>query len=206
MPNSLRRDVVDIWRVDLESIAPCEYSLAEDECARKFRREIDRQRFLASRTALRRILASYLQVAPQKIAFSYNACGKPFVENSEWQFNVSHCESVALIAMTRDIAVGVDIEKVSEARARRMENLLSPEDVGEGFSTREICERWVRLEALIKARGEGLSVPLPPMRVLESGYSAQALVFSDDFVGALAIAGENAGEIRWRDYASGLSL
>lgn len=211
MPRSLRSNVgvkIDIWRVALDKAAPCEYSLSDDERekTRRFRREIDAKRFVAARSALRQILANYLRCEPHEIRFSYNENGKPFVENCDWHFNLSHCEDLALIAVCEKFSVGIDLEKVDENRARRMKKMLSADDVNADLTSREICERWVKTEALIKARGEGLSVPLPELRVLECGYKVELLELRKDFVGVLAIQGEAIIAIHWRNYEELVSL
>jgi 4'-phosphopantetheinyl transferase len=84
------------------------------------------------------------------------------------RFNVSHCDSWALIAVTLEDRVGIDIERLRplddlENVARscfselELETLLS---VPANQRTEAFFNCWTRKEAFIKAWGDGLSYPL----------------------------------------------
>src|SRR5437899_88087 len=87
--------------------------LAADEQTRaqRFHFDKDRSHFIASHGVLRKILSGYLNIAPQKLNFTYNEFGKPFlIDHPELQFNLSHSENIALVAITLNYLIGVDIE------------------------------------------------------------------------------------------------
>jgi len=77
-PLLLPEDEVHLWRVDLEAIGADESRwqrvLSSDELTRaaRFHFSRDRQRFIASRALLRRVLASYLATDPTGLSFSYS--------------------------------------------------------------------------------------------------------------------------------------
>lgn len=84
MPNwTLTGNQVDIWKIPLECqnlpIQQCRqlFSLDEAERADRFNFEKHRRRFIATRAALRQILARYLGLAPQALTFCYGPKGKP---------------------------------------------------------------------------------------------------------------------------------
>ena len=163
---------VDIWRIRLDVQGEGQdlrglLSPEEIQRADQFHFENGRRRFIRARAAMRRILGGYIGIAPRKIAFSYGAVGKPELaaglEKFGIRFNLSHSGELALLAVTRGLAVGVDVE------------LVNPE-----FAGREIAERcfsanearyllalpvgdradaffsiWTRKEAYIKALGAG---------------------------------------------------
>ena len=183
MNNLLPENQVDIWRIDLSAHADevdgYRRLLSSDEIERadRFHFERHRRRFTLARAALREILGRYANIAPGELVFSYGEKGKPSLASGQieqaLQFNLSHSDEVALLAVAQTLIVGVDIE------------LVNPE-----FATEEIAERffsaaevdclqrlpsgqradaffscWTRKEAYIKALGEGLSVPLDSFEV-----------------------------------------
>ena len=115
-------DRVDVWKVWLDSTDLSGQALPgilapdEVERARRFHFDRDRIRFTACRTALRTILARYLQMSAVEIRFRYERNGKLEIaemQNSDGlRFNLSHSSGLAVIAVSSGRAVGVDIEKV----------------------------------------------------------------------------------------------
>jgi 4'-phosphopantetheinyl transferase len=164
-----------LWKIDLrcESTPEMNASLSRDEHDRaaRFHFEKDRQRFLIVHASLRMILSRYLDVAPASLEFAQTEYGKPFLINAEasgFHFNLSHSEDLALVSVTREREVGVDIEfmRSNSATIDVAEHFFSvaevytltgldPECRAQGFFN---C--WTRKEAYIKARGEGLSLAL----------------------------------------------
>ena len=123
-------------------------------------------------------------LALQEISFQYTEYGKPFLGNSDLQFNVSHTEGLALLAFVRRRGVGIDVEKVrAQTDVRQLaERFFS---VHERSSLRELAgdelhaaffRCWTRKEAYIKAKGEGLSLPLHQFDVSIEPNPEQALI------------------------------
>jgi 4'-phosphopantetheinyl transferase len=153
---------------------------AEQERAGRFRFEADRNRFVAARSALRSILAARTGATPQSLMLRAGEHGKPALEDAAWEFNVSHSGACVLIGVCREVACGVDIE-VSDKRR-------SEEDIAERFfSAREVewmrkhprgfFRLWTAKEAVIKAVGRGLSVPLPDVDVTDVVAGRNSSIF-----------------------------
>jgi 4'-phosphopantetheinyl transferase len=143
-------------------------TLSPDEAGRaaRFHFEIDRQRFVVCRTALREILGEALGIAPGEVTFSYGAHGKPaLAQETGVRFNVAHAGGRALIALSEDgRELGVDLEEVRPERATddvaravftesERAQLVGPERVERFF------QLWTRKEAYLKAIGEGFASP-----------------------------------------------
>src|SRR5580704_12029589 len=177
-PLSLPEDEVQLWRIDLEAVGADESrwrkTLSPDELDRasRFHFPRDRQRFAASRSQLRILLAGYLGIDPAAVSFSYSEKGKPSLgaahAGSNLQFNISHSGGVTLLAFARGREIGVDVEQLRsdfevEAIARRF---FSPSEQRQlaalpaEKSVDAFFRCWTRKEAYIKAIGDGLSLPL----------------------------------------------
>ncbi|HQV93618.1 MAG TPA: 4'-phosphopantetheinyl transferase superfamily protein [Anaerolineales bacterium] len=170
----LQSSQVDVWRVRLDvkpdSIQQLRATLSVDEIARasRFHFDKDQHSYIVAHASLRDVLSRYLQFETHHLKFSVNQYGKPFLPEHDIEFNLSHAGDFALIAVTRERQVGVDVELVRtdieiESLASRFFSsselselmALSPEQRVLGFFN---C--WTRKEAYIKARGLGLSLPL----------------------------------------------
>ena len=168
---------VHVWRAQLElpssQVQRLRGILTDDELdrANRFSFEIDRQRFIAARGTLRSILSCYITIYPSHLRFYYNQYGKPFLapEFSSYllNFNLSHSGSMALYAITRNMEIGVDVERVRsdfeyEEIAKRFFSVnevailrtIPTEKKLEAFYN---C--WTRKEAYIKAHGKGFVPP-----------------------------------------------
>src|SRR5436190_145117 len=78
-----------------------------------FRFTADRERFCKSRLLVRCVLGRYLDLDPKAVVFVQGLNGKPLIDDlrgSGIQFNLTHCQSVALIAVTVGQSIGIDVE------------------------------------------------------------------------------------------------
>lgn len=200
-PDTVRlgSDEVHVWcaALDLEasSVRNLQRTLSADERARAERFYFckDRERFIVARGLLRVILGCYLDMEPGQLRFCYRPHGKPTLAKGsgmgELRFNLSHSHGFALYAIARGREVGVDLE--------RLRPHLEDEQIAERFfSPREIAALralppnmrleaffncWTRKEAFIKARGEGLTLPLDQFDVsLAPGEPAAFLSINGD--------------------------
>jgi 4'-phosphopantetheinyl transferase len=156
-----------------------ETTLAPDELARANRFHFQRHRnsFIATRGVLRDLLGRYLDRSPAELEFDYSPRGKPSLQATPLgrsvSFNVSHSHGLALLAFAPGCHVGVDVELIRRdfACEEIAKRYFSPQEVtelealptslqAEGFF---LC--WTRKEAYIKARGEGLHIPLDSFHV-----------------------------------------
>jgi 4'-phosphopantetheinyl transferase len=207
---------VHVWRIQLprdgelsDGFTSC---LSSEEAARaaRFIFERDRASYTVAHTALRQILARYIDQAPSEIAIHATENGKPYsADYPEIRFNLSHSGAWALVAVARGRELGVDIEHMRRKRASEgiAERFFAPAEV------RELMEMtperraasffacWSRKEAYIKARGEGLRIPLESFEVSlgeeailrkaadRERWSMCALDAPEDYAAALVVEG-----------------
>ena len=168
--------VARVWHWPLNAsaleVADLRKLLSPDELERAERYRFDQHRneFILSRAVLRMVLASYTAQSPESLSFDYSAQGKPALKNGppDLRFNVSHTEGLAVLALVREREIGVDAEKIrpqpdAQKLAKRFfsarEQLFLGKLSGDELQ-RAFFRCWTRKEAYIKAKGEGLSIPL----------------------------------------------
>jgi 4'-phosphopantetheinyl transferase len=182
---------VHVWHADLDTYPADGFLplLSEDEVsrARRFHFSKDRNHFIVARGLLRKLLGDYLNIEPARLRFAYAEKGKPALEDSQrslLSFNLAHSHGKAIYAFSRGRAVGVDLEFVREdvAGDKIAERFFSPFEIAALKAlTPELREQaffdcWTRKEAYIKARGDGLSMPLDEFDVsLAPGEEAALL-------------------------------
>ncbi|HKP50189.1 MAG TPA: 4'-phosphopantetheinyl transferase superfamily protein, partial [Gemmatimonadales bacterium] len=127
------------------------------------------RRFTAGRGLLRQILASYLDLTPNRVRFGYTGNGKPhLLAHTELRFNVSHSAETLVVAVACRRQLGVDVEvlplDVAEAGVADLvfcdsERAALEETDATGYS-RMFARLWTRKEAYIKADGRGMTLQL----------------------------------------------
>jgi 4'-phosphopantetheinyl transferase len=187
----LASDEVHSWSASLdvppETSARLYATLTCDERNRssRFRFKRDQQRFIVAHGVLRDVLGRYLRTNPGEITFSYNAFGKPELSPvfcSRLKFNLSHSAGLALIAIAADSNVGVDLECIGVQSdyaevARRFFSAVEIDHLHalpSHLYAEAFFNCWTKKEAYLKARGEGLSIPLNSFSVPLTTYPAHA--------------------------------
>ena len=136
-------------------------------CANRFHFPRHHRRFIVARAMMRTILANYLNEKPEQLDFSYNQHGKPLINHPHRiEFNLSHSDDLALLAIGQYFPLGVDLEYFS---ARPYEgigkNLFSIAEINElsrqpnSLKSLVFFHIWAQKEAFIKACGMGLAYP-----------------------------------------------
>jgi 4'-phosphopantetheinyl transferase len=232
---SLDWDSVHVWAVSLQvsddtlSRLATMLVSAERRRAESFHFDRDRNRFIAGRGMLRTLLGRYLHAQPEAIWLEYGPNGKPLLAGrfarSGLQFNLTHCEDLALLAVARGRVVGVDLERIRTLNgAQEMAAFFcSPRENAE-FQSLPPGERdaaffriWTRKEAWLKATAKGIGQSLEKVEVsfqageaarfihlpeeagtLASGWNLRELTPAPGFVAALAMPGETARLSCWK--------
>ena len=196
---------VQIWctRVNEAAVASAAILLNEEERARmeRMRLGIARHEFVVGRAMLRVLAGAASACGPREVTIGVGEHGKPRVEGVE--FSVAHSHGLVVLAVCREAAVGVDVEW-AEREIEALEiarSTFAPgevkriEQAAEGAErARAFFEVWTRKEAIVKAHGQGLTIPLESFEATE-GEQEQAveLVVKGD-ARLLYVCGIDVGE------------
>lgn len=187
---------VHLWAANLDLPAAAsslvQPPLSDDEIvrAKRFRFERDRKVFAITRLALRRVIARYVPFSPEQIQFSYQRNGKPQIAVAQNQiglnFNISHSEKLAIIAVSLGRRIGIDVERYrtiefleiasryfSDCEYREL-SMLPQDELRNSFFA-----YWTRKEALLKAIGKGIGTLLPQVLVTAGHFDVPELRRSD---------------------------
>lgn len=216
----LEVQTIHLWWISLdlteEDLQTCIALLSESEKikADRFKFPQHQRRYQAVHGILRIILGRYLNLDPAQINFTHSDRGKPYLTEDcnplNLQFNLSHSENMAIVGISRDRRIGVDLEKM-----RSMENSLQLAkrffcDSEYALLTQTIPKKrdklffqlWTAKEAYLKATGEGISgglnqveIALNPLRLINfpNWYLQSFESNLDDehnYLSAIALEGE----------------
>ncbi|WP_299136672.1 4'-phosphopantetheinyl transferase superfamily protein [uncultured Tenacibaculum sp.] len=135
----------------------------------KFRRWQDAYTYLYGKLLLKK---SMLQFGYDNSLESIKTTehGKPYFENTSFSFNISHSEEYVVCAISNDekVNLGIDIEKVKPIKLDGFSAVFSPEEKREIDSYNKFYTCWTRKEAIVKADGRGLTIPLNTINTLSS--------------------------------------
>jgi 4'-phosphopantetheinyl transferase len=233
----LRDDECHVWWADLTHCAAWHTRLldaTESARHRSYRRPADRDRFTVGVALTRLVLGAHLGVPPDGVPIDRTcarcgaAHGRPrLATGAAVDFSVSHSGDVIALAITATLAgggagrrVGLDVELMDATTASEapVDVVLSAAEhrsygtLDAGARPAAFFRYWVRKEAVLKATGDGLAVPMthltmsaPDQPPRLAGWQGRpdfpALVSMHDlaarpgYLAALALVGSDAAVI-----------
>jgi 4'-phosphopantetheinyl transferase len=112
---------------------------------------------------------------------SYNAFGRPLI-NDRIDFNISHSGDYVICAATDTGRVGIDIEKIRPIAPDDFKNYMTADEwaaIKRSDKPRDtFYEYWTQKESIIKANGQGLSVPLNEIYI----HASRAILYDERWV------------------------
>ncbi|MEY9890190.1 4'-phosphopantetheinyl transferase [Catenulispora sp. MAP5-51] len=179
-----------------------------------------RRRFVIAHGVTRQIVGSCLGAPPAELQWKVGAHGKPELVG-QWtgiHANLSHSGARCLVAVSRDRAVGADIQRLVPgldvlAMARRYFPADEAADVvGAADPADAFARLWARKEAVTKAAGgrltQVLPLPTPPGAVVEltgSAYRVIDVPAPDGFHAAVALAGAEEFRVGVSEWKPGVA-
>lgn len=159
----------------------------------RLRQQADRDRFTTAWSLARRTLAELTGVAPAELEFvrscehcGHPAHGRPRLAAGGLSFNLSHSGDRVLLAVCDTGQVGVDVEATGRDITRLARRVLHPADPRPAAG--DLLRIWVRKEAIVKASGHGLALPMSGIELARPANGATVLdIDADDgYVAAVA--------------------
>ncbi len=186
--------------------------------ANRFRFAKDRTAYVTVRAAARRHLAREIGALPQHVPIVSDVHGRPGLGDglaSDLDFNVSHTDARAAVAVARGRRIGVDLERQRTDRGLRtlVADVMGPREreMLDGLQGPEFVRAfyacWTRKEAIVKGMGVGISYPLrtidlpqlPPGGVVRvaaaaddgavESWTLHTMPMGDEFTLSVALAG-----------------
>jgi len=176
---------IQVWRIRLDDAIVPPPSPGELARSARFRLPDLAERYLKSHAALRDIL-SHCTDAP--LDFALHQHGKPYLPLAPHiRFNLSHSHEMALVAVTLDHEVGVDIERLRPLpRFVELAERFFPPSEPRPANETDFFRQWTRIEAVLKARGVGLhGASVDP----EGEWTVSELPAPEGFAAAVAVEG-----------------
>jgi 4'-phosphopantetheinyl transferase len=138
-----------------------------------------RDEWLATHIALRLLIERAAGPQWRGTPFARSDRGKPRLQGAPLSFSLSHAPGLALIGISRQGSIGVDIERMRKVRigaARRQRIVqaaaaLAPAPLPANGEA-QFLQAWVRLEAYAKAEGCGIGRLLTRLGILGAGHAA----------------------------------
>ena len=202
-------DTVYVWLIRTELPDPAVATLAKlldgEEMQRAGAMPPDRRRrFVSAHGAARLITGQHLGAPPEQLRWRRGPHGKPELAG-EWQgvrVNLSHSGELALLAVTANRAVGVDVQELRRLDACRLAARFFPAAEarfvaaapGPAGQVARFTRLWTRKEACVKAAGgrllAGMALPVHAGEVVLPGpYRVRDVPVPHGFRAALALAG-----------------
>lgn len=178
-----------IWRLDPPEDPDADIALlSADETARMARFVYDKHRtaYLAARAGLRRHLGAIMDHPPGELVFTYGPQGKPALPGGP-AFNLSHAGDLACLAVHPTCDLGVDIEAFRDIEEGLAERFFAPGEISALQAMPATAQDagffrcWTRKEAVIKALGGGLSIPLDAFDVTLDANRAALIRLEPDY-------------------------
>lgn len=165
----------DVYWGRLESLCPHHallLSAPESARRRAYLRDRDRDLFTLAASLLRVVAGMRAGVHPAEIEIDRTCprCarphGRPRVVNQRLEASISHSGEVVAVAVSSACPVGVDVELVRQFNYEPLiAEICAPEARHAVTSAEAFFMCWTRKEAVLKALGTGLTLPMAEVRL-----------------------------------------
>lgn len=189
------------YKYDIRDFSKIEYekwlSLMNEDKRGKVERfyfDDDKKRSVAGEMLAKKAIAEWCGVLAEEIMFSLDKNGKPFAENLNAEFNISHSGNLVVCAVD-DNPVGIDVEQIRIIDLKIAKRIYTDEELYYlfGFSPSDddfyvlpdegmlqrFFELWTAKEANLKYTGAGITENLKTLSVNSEKIQKE---YIDDYV------------------------
>ena len=111
----------------------------------------------------------------------YTKYKKPYFEDNSIKFNISHSEKIVICALSDELDIGIDIEfksniKISDFKTQMTEKEWNKITISND-KTEAFFDYWTQKESVIKAHGNGLTIPLKSFEILDISTEINGEIF-----------------------------
>lgn len=181
--------ICDVWWATLDAAKDWHLDLldaVEWERVARLRRPPDRMRSALGMVLLRMIIGGRTGRSPSAVQIERTCrlClgphGRPHLPDLGWHVSVSHSGEYVAVAVTSAGPVGIDVERINDVDIPRLKALsLTPNEASAVASLDDFFCCWTRKEAVLKATGDGMGVPMTQVEVSRPGEAPALLRYPD---------------------------
>lgn len=158
--------------------------------------ETKKKQKIAADMLCRQMISEKCGIPEEKIIFSKNESGKPFAENADVFFSISHSGDFVACAVS-DKEIGIDVERIRSIRFRAAEKFSSDSEIKYiGNDLNRFFRVWTLKEAFFKCKGTGLGADIKSVcfgfdgekiTCSESGYELFSSCSDDGYICSVCI-------------------
>lgn len=105
----------------------------------------------------------------EKKNLNYTFYNKPFLDDINTKFNISHSGEIVVCVLSDTNDVGIDVEIIDKINIQDFESQMTKSEWGNiriaEDEKKAFFDYWTQKEAVIKANGKGLSIPLKSFEI-----------------------------------------
>jgi 4'-phosphopantetheinyl transferase len=137
----------------------------------RFRNWKDAQLSLLGRLLLNYGINTKFPQYSDSLEIAYTAHRKPYFKNNNLKFNITHSKSMAICVLSDGADLGIDVEGIAPVNIDDFKEYMTPFEWQQIIKSSQketaFYQYWTKKEAVIKADGRGLSIPLKSFEIKE---------------------------------------
>lgn len=142
------------------------------EKIRRFKRWQDAQLSLLGRILLFKGIEETYQQKPDAHEIIQTLYNKPYFEDNVVLFNISHSGEIVVCALNDQHEIGIDVEIITDIETADFQSQMTPKEwnkiVLSDDKKEAFFDYWTQKEAVLKAQGHGLIIPLKSFEILDN--------------------------------------